>query len=433
MINNLIFRNTLWVGLEKSLRLILGVLLSSLIARSLGPAEFGQLNFLISLLVIASVLNSLGLNRIIIREVADHLEDIIFIKTTIITALYLRLLISLILFLFAVIFSWAIWPAHLLYSAVVFSSLFFISFDVFDFYAQGTSNFKIISICRSVAFLITSAMKLAVVFLDGGIDFFVFLILFEHALVAILFYYLFVKKNNANLSFYGVKLERGVQLLRESWPEIIAGFGAIMFMRLDMIFLQWISGDLSVGIYSAATRITEAWYFLPAVIIATTFPKLISLRQSSYSQYLDGIRLLMSLLVTMSLVIAIIFTLTADWIVALLYGSDYAESANVIVLHTWAGLFFCMGIASGSWLVAEKKLKLNLQRNLFGLAVSALTNWLLIPSYGVTGSAVATLAGMSAAFYLFDAFHPQLRPMFKLKTSALLPVYLYHFICERRI
>ena len=139
----------------------------------------------------------------------------------------------------------------------------------------------------------------------------------------------------------------------------------------------------------------------------------------------------MSFLVLLSIVVAVFFTITADFIVAILFGKSYAESANVIMLHTWGGVFLCMGLASGSWLVAEKKLKLNLLRNLFGLAVSALANWILIPKYGVTGSAMATVAGLSAAFYFFDILHPQLRKMFWIKTSAFLPIYLFKFIRQR--
>lgn len=432
MIENKVLSNTLWMLLEKGSRLVLGVVVSSLMARSLGPDGFGQLNYFISLLTIASVLSSLGLNRIIVREVANHLENKLLCNSTVVTAFYLRLIVSLVLWLAVSTVSLLLLPDDMLFITIIFSSLFFISFDVFDFYAQGSSDFKVISLCRLATFFITSLLKVSVVLLGGGLSAFVWLVMIEYLLVAVFFYTLFIRRRHISLSSSQVKVRRGVELVMESWPEIIAGFGAILFMRLDQIFLQWLSGDASVGIYSAATRITEAWYFLPSVIIATTFPKLVSLRNSSYERYFEGIRALMSFLVILSVAVAIFFSLTADWIVALLFGPTYAESANVIVLHTWGGIFLCMGITSGSWLVAERKLRLNLQRNLFGLAVSAVANWMLIPLYGVTGSAFSTVAGLGAAFYFFDLLHPQLRPMFWLKSSALIPTHLYHFIRDRK-
>ncbi|RQM64816.1 flippase [Aeromonas enteropelogenes] len=432
MIKNKTLKNTLWMLLEKSSRLIIGVIVSSLMARSLGPDGFGQLNYLISLLTISSVISSLGLNRIIVREVANHIEDRLFCYSTIVTAFYLRIIISLALWLAVVAVSWLLWPDNMLFVTIIFSSLFFIAYDVFDFYAQGISDFKIISLCRLTTFLVTSLLKIGVILLGGGLEAFVWLVMIEYFLVAVIFYFFIVRMHHLELRPQQVRMRRGIELVMESWPEIIAGFGAILFMRLDQIFLQWLSGDVSVGIYSAATRITEAWYFLPSVIIATTFPKLISLRNSSHEHYLEGIRALMSFLVILSVAVALFFSLTADWIVALLFGPTYAESANVIVLHTWGGIFLCMGTVSGSWLVAERKLRLNLQRNLFGLAVSSISNWTLIPLYGATGSAIATVAGLGAAFYLFDLLHPQLRSMFWLKSSAFFPTHLYRFIRARK-
>lgn len=432
MMKNKLLNNTLWMMLEKGSRLVIGVLVSGLMARSLGPDGFGQLNYLISLLTIASVLSSLGLNRIIVREVANHLEDKLFCNNTVVTAFYLRLIVSLVLWITVSVIGLLFLPEDMLFITIIFSSLFFIAFDVFDFYAQGSSDFKVISLCRLATFLVTSLLKIGVILLGGGLDVFVWLVMIEYLLVAVFFYAFFIRKRHLALTLEQVKVRRGVELVMESWPEIIAGFGAILFMRLDQIFLQWLSGDASVGIYSAATRITEAWYFLPSVIIATTFPKLLSLRGTSYERYFEGIRVLMSFLVILSVAVALFFSITADWIVALLFGPNYAERANVIVLHTWGGIFLCMGITSGSWLVAERKLKLNLQRNLFGLAVSVITNWMLIPLYGVTGSAIATVAGLGAAFYFFDLLHPQLRPMFWLKSSAFWPTHLYHFIRDRK-
>lgn len=432
MLKNNIFKNTLWMLFEKGSRLLIGVLVSSLMARSLGPEKFGQFNYLLSLLTIVSVFSSLGLNRIIVREVANHFEDRLFCQSTVVTTFYLRLIVSLGLWLVVVIVSKLFWPEDMLFVTILFASLLFIAFDVFDFYAQGISDFKVISLCRLTTFLITSLLKIGVICLGGGLEAFVWLVMIEYLLVAVFFYLLFVRRRHLDLTPKQIKVRRGIELVMESWPEIIAGFGAILFMRLDQIFLQWLSGDSSVGIYSAATRITEAWYFLPSVIIATTFPKLVALRSSSYERYFEGIRVLMSFLIILSVAVALFFSLTAGWIVALLFGSTYAESANVIVLHTWGGVFLCMGITSGSWLVAERKLKLNLQRNVFGLAVSAVTNWTLIPLYGVTGSAIATVAGLGAAFYFFDLLHPQLRPMFWLKSSAFFPTHLYHFIRDRK-
>lgn len=432
MIEKTVLRNVFWMVFEKGSRLVIGVAVSGLMARSLGPSNFGELNYYISLLSIASVLSSLGLNRIIVREVANHLEERLFCHITVITSFYCRLLVSLLIWAGVVMASYLITEDETLYVAVIFASLFFISFDVFDFYAQGASEFRVVSLCRLCTFIIISLVKVAIVYYGGSLLTFVSLVLIEYLLTAIFFYLFLVRKDIHLWQIENISAKRGLQLVKESWPEIIAGFGAILFMRLDQIFLQLFVGSTSVGIYSAATRITEAWYFMPTAIIAATFPKLVAMRSESYEKYFNGIKILTSFLIMLSLSAAIFFTLTADWIVAIIFGPAYAESANVIVLHTWGAVFLCMGTASGSWLVAERKLALNLWRNLFGLIVCAIANLMLVKPYGVTGAAISTVLGLSAAFYFFDLLHPQLRAMFFLKTSALSPIHIYRFINSRK-
>ncbi|GAA4648612.1 flippase [Kistimonas scapharcae] len=427
----MIITNALWMIFEKASRLVIGVAVSAMLARYLGPNGFGCLNYSIALLSIATVLSSLGLNRLIVREVVNHLNDKYFCQVTVASCFYMRLAVSLLILLSIILIAFISVDEQILYTAVIFVSLLFISFDVFDFYAQGLSEFRIISICRLSSFIITSLLKVAFVFYGGTLLGFIGLVVLEYALTALFFYVFFVHSKKINWRINNDYKQRAEILVSESWPEIVAGFGAILFMRLDQIFLQLIAGSESVGIYSAATRITEAWYFLPTAIVSATFPKLLDIKKVSYKKYYDGIQLLTSILVMLSLLVAGFFTLSASWIVNLLFGGEYSQSASVIVLHTWGAIFLCMGISSGSWLVAEKKLKLNLLRNIFGLGVSATANYLLIPKYGVTGSAVSTVLGLSAAFYFFDLLHPELRQMFFLKCRAFSPFNLYHLINSR--
>jgi PST family polysaccharide transporter len=49
----------------------------------------------------------------------------------------------------------------------------------------------------------------------------------------------------------------------------------MLYMRIDQIMLGQMVGNETVGIYSAAVRITEVWYFIPMAIVASVFPSII--------------------------------------------------------------------------------------------------------------------------------------------------------------
>ena len=54
---------------------------------------------------------------------------------------------------------------------------------------------------------------------------------------------------------------------------------------------------------------------------------------------------------------AFFITLTADYLVPLLYGQAYIESVEVLVIHVWAGVFFFTSALVSRWLLIEDVLK----------------------------------------------------------------------------
>lgn len=415
---------------EKTIRLGFSVLTSALIARHLGPKDFGELNYYIALLAIFIVVSSVGLNRIIVRDVVQSKDNRTQQNIIITTALYIRLFFSCCIILLAVLYSLLYLSAdNFLASIIIFLSLIFTSVDILDFYQQGLSSFKLVSICRTITFFISSLIRLLFVYLSFEFIWFVLAVLIEYMITG--FGLIYINSKNKLISPFSIKffsIDKAKFLIKESWPEIIAGFGAVLFMKMDQVMLQLISGSESVGIYLAATRISEAWYFVPMAVVSATFPKVIHLKKISVIAYYDAIAALSSVLVYMALLVAIFFSIYGGSIINIIYGEAYADSAIIISWHTWGAIFLCMGITSGSWLVAEKKLNINLYRNIFGLVINFISNIILIPIWGTQGAASATVIGLASAFYFFDLFLPSLRPIFWIKTKSILPTEFYKCI-----
>jgi len=189
-------------------------------------------------------------------------------------------------------------------------------------------------------------------------------------------------------------------------------------MRSGQLMLESMRGAGDVGIYSAAARLSEAWNFIPVSLVASAFPKIVQSRPNTALYYTQISRLMVAL-VTLAYLAGIAATLLSDPVVRWLYGETYAASAPVLSVHIWCGLLVGFGTVSGSWLLAERKLMLNLQRTVLGLIVSVLLNLVLIPRFGPIGAAWATFFAMVSAYYVFDLLHPATRHMFIIKTRAL--------------
>ena len=63
--------------------------------------------------------------------------------------------------------------------------------------------------------------------------------------------------------------------------------------------------------------------------------------------------------------------------------------------------------------------KYALNRNVIGLVMGVVLNFLLIPKYGSLGSVYATLIAYACAGYLFDILYKKTRVAFYQKTKAL--------------
>ena len=424
--NRLIISNSLWIIAEKSLRFVLGILVIGLVARHLGAELFGELNFALAVLAVAVVVASVGMNRIVTREVVESGDDADARSVVISTAFFMRLVVALVIVALLSVYSYFFSSQDATLFLLVVFSLLFNPFDVVDLHQQGVARLKSISVMRSGVFVVASVLKLALVYLDVGAVWFFFFVLVEHALIALCFYtFVVTNYGRGYLSFRRCKWSKATSILKESWPEVFAGLGGILFMRLDQIMLQFMQGAESVGVYSAAVRISEAWYFFPIAVISASFPKIVQLRTGPAKRYEDAMVVLFSALVVIAGLAVLFFLMLSNQIVAVVFGAQYSESALVLQVHCLTAVFILMGSASGSWLAAERKLVWNLHRNLFGLVVNVVLNLTLIPRYGAVGAALATLISAFSAYYLFDLLSPKLRFMFRIKTLALFTFGIY--------
>jgi PST family polysaccharide transporter len=183
--------------------------------------------------------------------------------------------------------------------------------------------------------------------------------------------------------------------------------------------LGQILDDRAVGIYSAAVRISEVWYFIPMAIAASVFPAIIEAKKKSEEFYCQRLQKLYDLMVLVAVSIALPMTFLSGWIVTLLFGQAYAASGIVLAIHIWAGVFVFLGVASGKWFLVENLQKLAFYRTFWGMVINILLNVLLIPKYGVVGAAIATVISYSIAALWFDAFNKDTRAMFIMKIRSL--------------
>lgn len=410
--------NTTWLILERVLRLGIGLFVIIYMARYLGPKQFGLLSYAIALFSIFSIVATLGLNRILVREIVNHPQE----RNEILgTAIMLRLLVGSILipviYFVADTFNAgdAITPllAVIIGFALLFQSLYGVELW---FQAEVKSRYAVVA--KSVALVITATGKILLVLLGAPLIAFAFAITTEYVLGALMLVIVYKSLGN-RIRNWEFRPSLAKNFLTEGWPEILAGLSTIICMRMDQIMIGHMIDAESVGIYTAASQLSEALYFIPVAVVGSTFPAILAAKEQGEHTYYRRLQQLLSGLTIYSYIVAIAVTLMSGWIISLLYGDKFSGAEDVLVIHVWTGIAVGLGIASGSWIMAEKKVILNLYRTVFAAILNIFLNYFLIQSMGITGAAVATLISLVSAFYLFDLVCHQTRKMFLMKTRAL--------------
>ena len=183
------------------------------------------------------------------------------------------------------------------------------------------------------------------------------------------------------------------ELLRKCWYVAISGLMVTIYMRIDQVMLGSMLPDKTQnGIYSAAVKIAEMWYFVPLAVIASFKPNIMKCKNmQNESEYERLMQRLYDLVAIIGIVCAIGITIVAPLAIQILYGAEYSQSAQILSISVWAGLFATLGSARSIWLVMENLQKYTLIYTLAGAITNIVLNAILIPSYGAFGAAFATL------------------------------------------
>ena len=413
--------NTSWLMFDRVLRMGVGLVIGIWVARYLGPSQFGTYNYALALVALFGSVATLGLDGVVVREIVRSPASR---HEVLGTAFLLRLAAGALSALLVVATVRLLRPGDpLTQSLVAILSLgaVFQALDAIDYWFQSQVQSKYSVWARNSAFLVLAAVRVVLLLTGAPLVAFVWAALGEIALgsIGLLLIY---RWRGFRVSEWTASRGRAVSLLRASWPQVLGGMAILIYMKIDQVMLGEMIGEESVGVYAAAVRVSEVWYFVPAAIVSTMMPSLIQAQRTNPPLFWRRTSQLLRIMALLAYCIAIPLTFLAAPLVRLLYGSGYSPAAPILAVHVWAALFVFMGVAQGPWFLAQDLLKVALLRTVAGAVANVGLNLVLIPQYGGMGAAWATVASYAVSAFLMNGFDPRTRRLFALQARSLLPL-----------
>ena len=426
-----IIGNTGWLFADKILRMGVGLFVGVWIALYLGPEQFGLWNFAIAFAALFGAFATLGLDGIVVRELVKNPERQ---NELLGSAFALKLIggaVTLLIALFAISLvrsgeTLTLWLVGLSAAGFIFQSV-----NVIDFYFQAKVQSKYTIYAANAAFILMTLVKISLLLTSAPLIAFAWAGLGEIALTAI-FLLVAYRFNHHNMREWRYDGRVARELLKASWPLILSGLAIMIYMRIDQIMIGQMLGDKEVGLYSAAVRISEVWYFIPMAIVSSVFPAIIEAKKKSETLYNQRLQKLYDLMVWLSIAVAVPMTFLSGWVVMLLFGQPYELAGTVLAIHVWAGLFVALGVARGKWLLVENLQKYSSWYVGAGAVINVPGNFLLIPIYGVEGAAIATLFSQAVVAVVAPIFFVKTRPSSIMLVRAMNIFRYFYYLRGRR-
>lgn len=413
--------NLLWLLTEKAFRLVLGLLVGIFVARQLGPAQYGLLNYAISFVSIFSVIGSLGMDAIIVRELVRQPE-----KCDVLLGSAFRLK------LYGFAGMTTILAGILLFSPMNSASKFLIgiilvgyafqTLQILDCYFQS----KVLS-CYTVmsqiaALAVVSAFRLWLAWQKAPLWMFAAAETGYMALSAA-GYVVSYHVMGGRIPLWKYDGHVAAFLFRESLPLLLAGAAGMLYVRVDQLMITWMLGEEANGQYAVAVRIVEILYLFPLAVESSFFPSLVGTRSTSLLRYFRRTEQLMRAMFYLALVVVIPAAWAGRCAIELLLGPEYREGALLYAVFSFKILLVYPGSIYGKWYLAEGMQKLSLLISVVCAVFNVVLNYFLIRRFGVFGAVYASLAVTFCAHFLFPLPFRKGRCGVRLFLRAMLPVF----------
>ncbi len=399
----------------------LGLFVGVWVARYLLPEQFGLYNYAIAFASMFDTAANLGLNQIVVRNIVRDP----FRKNEVLgTAFLLKLVAQVVALVLAVGTIYLLRPNNSLTHwlvGIIAAGMIFNSFDVIDFWFQSQVQSKYTVFARNLGFITANLGRVLLIQLRASLIFFAWIGSAEIALAAVGLVIAYRVKGHL-IRGWRYSFSYAKELLKDSWTLTLSSIVIMLYMRIDQIMIGQLIGDQAVGIYSAAIKISEMWYFVPIAITNSIYPSVIEAKNVSEDLYLRRLQKLFNSMAILSYLVAIPVTLLSDQIIILIYGKNYAEAASILTIHVWTGVFVSSGVAVSLWTTTEGLMTLAFAATAIGALINIILNYFLIRIYGGAGAAISTVVAQLFAAYGAFAFFPRTRKIFILQTQAILMI-----------
>jgi O-antigen/teichoic acid export membrane protein len=199
-------------------------------------------------------------------------------------------------------------------------------------------------------------------------------------------------------------------IVQAAWPFAVVGVLGLFLTNTDILIISWIKTASDVGIYSAAIRVIQMLYLVPGIIQLSILPLFSRLAKTDNARFRIALERSISLIFLISIPIAVGGVILGTQILSFIFGSAFAPGGMAFKL-----LLITLIVDFPGSIIVNAIFAYGHQRSLIiTSAIGAISNVILdvilIPRFGMTGSAFGTLIAQTLSngylWYVMNKINP---------------------------
>lgn len=420
-----VIKNVSWILICRVIQAILSFVVSMMIARSLGPSNYGLINYAASIVALVTPIMKLGLDSVLVLEFVNNPNRD---GETIGTALVLNLFSSILCIGGIISFCLIVNRGEIetiivctLYSLLLFAQ----SIEMIIYWFQAKLLSKFSSLVSLFAYVVVSAYKIYILIAAKSVYWFAISNVLDFFTIGLVLHILFRHITHQRLSFSAA---RAKSMFRKGKYYIISGLMVTIFSQTDRIMLKLMVGETSVGYFSAAVACAGITSFIFSALIESMRPIIFEAKNKSNAMYELYLKQLYSIIIYAALVQSVFITILAEILVYIIYGSNFEPTVTGLRIIVWYTTFSYYGGAKDIWILAERKQKYLISLNCAGALMNVALNFLMIPAWGISGAAIASLISQFFTNVVMGFVIKELRKNNILMLQSLNPKYIKDII-----
>lgn len=180
-------------------------------------------------------------------------------------------------------------------------------------------------------------------------------------------------------------------ILLEAWPFGVSALLGVIMLNTDTIMLGAMRTEAEVGFYSAAQRIIAILYLIPGFLSVSVFPIMAQLAIKETERFVAVMEKALRAVLLAAFPIALGGVVLAPTLISFIFGAEYLPAAATLQILLFNVFLVFPGSIINNGIFAFGKQKQLLIAFAIGGIGNVILNLVLIPRFGIAGSAAATI------------------------------------------